>query len=537
MKAFLLFRDKDFDPQQILAQREKKIGPWNKDDKLNLEQLLPWNEKELIQDLGLDILLNTMSGGNNFLLEVSKVALLNSITDIGIILYRQNILRDCIKHEQIVRDLYKTTIDAIEQEKDKFWSFFSRNPSGMLFESVRTLQMFVKMLKKLKTVADQNSEMFESDGFKRFFDMIKYELTDEYFSKIDEHLEQLKFEDGILVSAELSRGNKGSNLILHKMPEDKRSWLKRILTPKLPGYTYQIHPRDESGARALAELRDQSINSVANALAQSSDHISNFFQALRTELAFYIGCLNLYGKLSGIHEPVCFPVAVPLGSRELSFSELFDASLALNKGCKVVSNNLNADGKNLIVITGANTGGKSTFLRSMGIAQLMMQAGMFVPAKTFTAEVRKGIVTHFKREEDTKMNSGKLDEELSRMSDIVDNINSQSIVFFNESFAATNEKEGSEISRQIANALIDKGIVVVFVTHNFEFANGLSEKKMNNTIFLLAERLIDGTRTFRILEGEPLQTSFGQDLYDQIFLTPAETIVSEHIVESIRKVR
>jgi AAA15 family ATPase/GTPase len=49
---------------------------------------------------------------------------------------------------------------------------------------------------------------------------------------------------------------------------------------------------------------------------------------------------------------------------------------------------VNGDGKNFIVVTGANTGGKSTFLRSLGLAQLMMQAGMFVPANNFSAEVR-----------------------------------------------------------------------------------------------------------------------------------------------------
>ncbi|EGD50050.1 DNA mismatch repair protein MutS domain protein [Thermoanaerobacter ethanolicus JW 200] len=63
------------------------------------------------------------------------------------------------------------------------------------------------------------------------------------------------------------------------------------------------------------------------------------------------------------------------------------------------------------------------------------------------------------------MKSGKLDEELSRMSDIVDNIKPNSMVLFNESFAATNEREGSEIARQIITALIEKRIKVFFVTH------------------------------------------------------------------------
>jgi DNA mismatch repair ATPase MutS len=509
--------DRDFDPKQILSQREKQVRPSNTDDRLNLQQLLPWNEKALIQDLGLDILINAMARRDNFLFEVGKVSLLCSIIDIDTIHYRQEILNDCLKQEQIVRDLYKITIEAIEQEKDIFWSFFSRNPSGILSEAVRTLQRFVVILQKLRNIADQNCETFESDGFKRLFEMLRQELSDDYFVKIDEHLKQLKFDDGVLISAKLGPGNKGSNYVLHKTLVDKRRWIARLLSKKTPGYTYQIHPRDEAGARALSELRDQSVNLVANALAQSTDHILSFFQALRTELAFYIGCLNLHENLSKIQEPICFPVAFPSGNRKLSISGLYDTSLSLSAGRKIISNELNADGKNLIIITGANTGGKSTFMRSIGLAQMMMQAGMFVSAETFSAEISDGIVTHFKREEDTAMESGKLDEELRRMSDIVDKINSKFMVLFNESFAATNEREGSEIAKQITNSLVDKGIKVVFVTHNFEFANGLYEKKMKNTSFLRAERQSDGTRTFKVVEGEPLQTSYGKDLYDKIF--------------------
>jgi len=156
-------------------------------------------------------------------------------------------------------------------------------------------------------------------------------------------------------------------------------------------------------------------------------------------------------------------------------------------------------------------------MRSLGLAQLMMQAGMFVPAETFCAEVRDGVFTHYKREEDVTMESGKLDEELGRMSDIVDKITPSSMALFNESFAATNEREGSEIARQITNALVESGVKVFFVTHLYEFAHSLYEKKMPSVVFLRAERRADGTRTFRMIEAEPLQTSYGKDLYDSVF--------------------
>lgn len=264
-------------------------------------------------------------------------------------------------------------------------------------------------------------------------------------------------------------------------------------------------------------MRDKSLDSVANALAQSVDHIYNFFKAIRTELAFYIGCINLNKILSEKQKVFCFPTVVPFGNKKLSFSGLYDICLALSSEQKIISNDLEAEGKDIIIITGANSGGKSTYLRSLGIAQLMAQCGMFVPAENYTAELKDGIVSHFKREEDSNMISGKLDEELSRMNQIIDKINSKFLILFNESFAATNEKEGAEIARQITKALIDKGIKVIFVTHNYEYANIFYNMKLPNVLFLRAERKNDGTRTFKIIEAEPLQTSFGKDLYNKIF--------------------
>jgi DNA mismatch repair ATPase MutS len=103
------------------------------------------------------------------------------------------------------------------------------------------------------------------------------------------------------------------------------------------------------------------------------------------------------------------------------------------------------------------------------------------------------------------------------MSDIVDHITSNSIVLFNESFAATNEREGSEIARQIVSALLEKRIKVFFVTHLYEFSHSLFDKRMNNALFLRAERETKGKRTYKLTEGDPLDTSYGEDSYLKVF--------------------
>lgn len=135
-----------------------------------------------------------------------------------------------------------------------------------------------------------------------------------------------------------------------------------------------------------------------------------------------------------------------------------------------------------------------------------MQCGMFVAAESFAASLCDGVFTHFKREEDTAMKSGKLDEELTRMSAIVDCLTPSSLVLLNESFASTNEREGSEIGRQIVRALLDSGIRVFYVTHMFDLAESFHAEHIEEALFLRAERLANGDRTFRLVEGEPLLT-------------------------------
>jgi DNA mismatch repair ATPase MutS len=238
---------------------------------------------------------------------------------------------------------------------------------------------------------------------------------------------------------------------------------------------------------------------------------------LRAELAFYVGCVNLHEQLTRKGEPTCMPVAAAADEQQLSFRALYDVGLTLSVDRRVVGNDANADRKGLVTITGPNTGGKSTFLRSVGLAQLMMQSGMFVPAESFRASLCDGLFTHYKREEDVSMESGKFDEELSRMSEIVEHIATHSMVLFNESFAATNEREGSEIARQIVAALLEKQVGMLYVTHMYELAHGLYESNRGEALFLRAERRRDGARTFKVIDGEPLPTSFGEDLYRQIF--------------------
>ncbi len=508
MKARLLYRDRDFDMQ---------APP-------------PWQAEALTKDLDLTTLFNAMAQEDDFLREVAARVIQTGFEKYpGAIRYRQDILHDCLNQPAAVRELYALAVEATEAAKKQYHGFlFDRYPDSVLRYSIAHMEALVALLKKLRRFTDAQTGRFASVGWTAFFRRLTEELTDQYVAGIKEHLEGLKFRGGMLLSAELGSGNKGTRYVLHRPPPGKREtrwtrfleWLQeffpgvaQLFEPEAPPHSFSVHPRDEGGIRALDEVRNRGIGLAANVLAQSAEQVRGFFGTLRTELAFYIGCLNLHDVLAQKKVPVCVASPKIMEERRLSFRGLYDVCLALHLDKPVVGNDANADGKELLLITGANQGGKSTLLRAIGLAQLMMQCGMFVPADSFSASICDGLFTHYKREEDIGMQSGKLDEELNRMSDIIDQLTPHAMILLNESFAATNEREGSEIARQIISALVERRIRVICVTHLYELARGFHESNAGNILFLRAPR----ERTFKLMEGEPLPTSFGEDLYRNIF--------------------
>ena len=139
-----------------------------------------------------------------------------------------------------------------------------------------------------------------------------------------------------------------------------------------------------------------------------------------------------------------------------------------------------------LIVTGANQGGKSTFLRSLGIAQVLCQAGMYVPAKKYPLHAYEDIFTHFTRREDATMNMGKFEEELKRMEQILRGAKKNTLILLNESFAIT------------------------------KFAKELYGEHPENVLFLSAGRTEENEIRFQMYEKVPGDTSYGLTLYEQM---------------------
>lgn len=457
--------------------------------------------------------------------------------------YRQAVLKDFLSNPDFTEKLYDAARRLIaawkkhgkdEREKGNFM-----DNQRQLISEIKLLHIFLKSLTEIKLLSRRYKPDFNSRGLRSFCERLETEYSDEWEKKIRKVLDDLRFfcddeeseEDirflkriprsNIVLEGAVGTGFKFSDLKLDSVSTQEKLMQKRKSTlnvfEKL-SVTFSSEPmiiaKDEDSARELSELENEIAIYIFSYLQGFSRNCRDFFEALLVQSAFYAGCNNLYIRCRQIKVNTCYPTVCT--KERMRFENLMELSMGLCNRKAPVGNDGDIADKMLLIVTGANQGGKSTFLRSIGVAQIMMQSGLFVAAKRYESSLFPNFFTHFVRREDTAMNSGRLDEELGRINRIVNNLGKDSLVLLNESFATTTEEEGSVISYDIIKALGEVGVKVFTVTHLLSFAKRVYGEQRADAAFLCAERMEDGTRTYKMIEGEPELTSFGLDLYDKV---------------------
>ena len=476
------------------------------DETFSRSQSLPYNVDELKTDLGLISIINFMADGDEIIRNSVGVALLSPLTESRKILYRQAVLSDCLQSSEKVRELYALVQNALTSQEQRHWQFSVLQTVTEQFNcGLLRLKSLLEVLRKLRAFSEQNATLFRSEGFQRFLRDQRENLDNDFFQQSDDLMEQLQFKNGMLIGASLSKTGRsfGHNLLRYE-PAASTKWDREA---------YYVNENDVKGTSDLLHRREIAMSDSNRIMVRAVYYIVDYLRSLQQELAFYVGCLNLYEKLKEHGIPICIPTISP--TKQWVSTNLYELNVGLSSE-NPVCNNLSLS-QCCYVITGADLGGKTTFLKSIGQSQLMLQCGMFVAAAQHQAPIVKGVYTHFQREEDHELIYGKLEEELSRMSNIIDNLNREALVLFDESFCSTNEREGSDIAWQVTKALLSQDITVFTVTHLYPFAKRLYDQHATDTAFLCAERLPDGTRTKRIVYGSPQRTSFSEDLYKEVF--------------------
>ena len=550
MKVALLYQDRDMDRWTDGTYFDAESI--RKD--LNLDVLFHAAGRRLIRENGA---VKRVEKEDPWLVDTMRKVMMVPLASKEEIEYRQAVLKDCCRQEDTLRSLYRISDETLQA-----WDFLGRSavektqkrsPVTRLVDDIRLLRLFCDSLTEIREhLTMENPETgkplyasFQSEGLADFCQRFRAAFSPEREEMIRRVLSSISFyTDGetekngdqspegwtvrpkIIWKCSLEDGLKFSSLRpVEISSEPMRYYRHGSAMKKLQELKYARIPNSfslEKDPKLLEQAKQLEFCVTRYLMDQVMPEVmtefQSFFDQLKRQTAFYLGAVHILDYMRFMQMDFCFPQAT--GGDVLKFEELRELAMGIERHVNVIGNTCALNEKDLLIVTGANQGGKSTFLRSIGIAQVMMQCGLPVAAKAFQSAILPRIFVHFTRREDAAMNSGRLDEELGRMSRIVDQIGDGSLLLLNESFATTTEKEASVIAYDITRALNEAHVKILMVTHLLSFAQRVyaeeKEKPCSRVEFLSAERKPNGARTFRMIQKVPEMTSFGLDLFEEI---------------------
>lgn len=216
------------------------------------------------------------------------------------------------------------------------------------------------------------------------------------------------------------------------------------------------------------------------------------------EVQFYLAYLEYLEPLRSSGLPVCYP-AVSEEAKEVCARETYDIALAqklVAQGVPVVCNDVDLRGsERVIVVTGPNQGGKTTFARAFGQLHYLASLGCPVPGAEARLFPCDAVLTHFGREENLADLRGRLEDDLLRMRWILDHATPRTVLILNEVFTSTSLVDAVFLSTEVLRRLAALDLLCVWVTFVDEIAS-MSDSTVSMVSNVLAE---DPTvRTFKI---------------------------------------
>ncbi|GAB3366154.1 MULTISPECIES: MutS-related protein [Amycolatopsis] len=215
-----------------------------------------------------------------------------------------------------------------------------------------------------------------------------------------------------------------------------------------------------------ARLYPGAFRALADYCERHRDYLAAAIGRFDREVQFYLAYLAHIRRLSATGLRFCYP-EISATSHDIYAEDAFDLALAtkLVPDSPLVCNDFRLSGaERVLVVTGPNQGGKTTFARMFGQLAHLAALGCPVPAARARLFLPDRVFTHFEREENPITLRGKLDDELVRIRDILRDATSDSVLVLNESFASTTLHDARFIGTDVLRRIIDLGALTVYVT-------------------------------------------------------------------------
>lgn len=454
--------------------------------------------------------------------------------------YRAAILADLNANPQLVEAL-KDEVHACRELTSARYSY-----SEDLLETVgrlTELELFVERIRGFQAVLGRWRDNLTSPGLRSFEEALTEAAESETFLVLEKELPKLRkglrnrrsLTVGINLDDKM-RPMAATLLSVNEHPFGEQTSLQRVLSRFTPeGARQPLHTnelpeslrRSDGSSPALSplfqdleQLLRSIVRPVAKGLRQYSYVQTSLISNIAEELSLLLGVVELCGELHSRGLPTT-PAELSQPRQphpEVAIRGLYALSLPDSaEAGNIVRNDFVAEaGDALLILTGPNSGGKTTFLRALAQAQFLAQHGFPVPAEEARIPTVSGILSLFAAGDAPEVSlEGRLAQELRQLSTMIAEAPPGALYLFNEAFSSTGTDDALEIAETVIRGIVDSGGRVLFATHLHALAGKreeLSQEFGGSEVVNLVARTDGEVPTFRIERGEPEGKSYAARL-------------------------
>ncbi len=478
-------------------------------------------------------------------------------TDPAVITYRNQTFSDLLNNPELTDTLQRlvpvlqdiTELRRLEQDAD------GDGDTASYLSSMTEIELYITCVDILHKGMGAVRDRIKGTAFIRLADYVRELAESDYYRELNEKLAELtkrvreirSVTIGVNLDAQLRPAQAGV-LSINAEPFHSGDVLDKILRLNFKGDEYTCiaslvpfgKKQTENQKTALSLAFNSAIAEVYRSSLRSWRRIvqsyvlenTDFLLGLMPEIEFVVKGTRLQKSLLDRGCPLSDPILRPMEERVFRATELYNPSVALKlaEGETVVPNDIAFDttpeNALIYVLTGPNRGGKSVITCAIGLCQVMLQLGMYLPARACEISPVDGIFTHFPTGADDTIDKGRLGEECARLGEIFDAVTAHSLVLLDESLSSTGSYEASYIAAEVLAGLARVGCRTLFSTHLHELAAELDRINADSARdggaridTLVAGIEGEGRRSFLITRAKPDGRSYARDIAERYGLT------------------
>ncbi len=445
----------------------------------------------------------------NSMIKEDVIEIMRSVCNSTDILARQEMFKEIFLNSALRGHLYKLkeNMDRILQLATRYGAIRCENEKYLVFlvltDAVMNFYYKAAEYESTPALYKRFRDFFKKQTEESNYDLIRTELDKNLISaepllymtykNINETL-RISSERPVTYMSQLIKCSKDLN-IENVQPQNMAP---HLINPVLINSAARLYPEIFKAAKTFYE--------------KFHDFYNGKLLIYKSSLDFYLEIYEFTEKIKKHGISFCYPVIS--ADKKINIFSAYDVTLLTKGETEIIPNDAYFDKSDpFFYLTGANGGGKTTYLRTVGITCLLFLNGC--PAPCVNAEIYplSSVYTHFPRDE--RFNgAGRNADEIIRVDEILSNIDGNSLVLLNETFSTTSEENSVMLTENLANKLYDNGEFGVYVTH----VHAIENTKISY-LNVLIDRDDSNRRTFKVAKQQSVYSSFAYDILKKYALT------------------